>query len=149
MQIYMEQIAALWFPFYFHKMMISSNQHEFIMGVDKTGKIYKFQSTVGRWCRSVMFYTLSDIHYLDELQQDCCLQRGLSPHGFKRTQTVMRMSSSHWWEVSQHFIHTNITLKTLPIWTGHQHNSNSRERSVSILLGRKLCHSNKKLPSNS
>ena len=26
--------------------------------------------------------------------------------GFKRTQTVMRMASSHWWEVSQHFIHT-------------------------------------------
>ena len=26
--------------------------------------------------------------------------------GFKKTQIVMRLSSSHWWEVSQHFIHT-------------------------------------------
>ena len=39
----------------------------------------QLQSTVGCLCRSVTLKTLSDIHYLDELQQDWCLQRQQSP----------------------------------------------------------------------
>ena len=39
----------------------------------------KLQSTVGCLCRSVTLNTLSDIHDLDELQQDWRLQRQQSP----------------------------------------------------------------------
>ena len=70
----------------------------------------------------------------------------------ERTKSTVALKEHRLWWGCHHHTHErclntsytlSISLKTLPIWTGHQHNSNSRERSVSILVGRKLCHSNK------
>ena len=45
---------------FFPKIMISCNQHEFVMYVDNTWKIHKVKLRLGCLCRSVPFNTVSD-----------------------------------------------------------------------------------------
>ena len=144
-------VSNLIFNFlFFPKIMISCNQHEFVMYVDNTWKIHKVKPRLGCLCRSVTLNTVSDTVSLSRWVTARLVSSDDKVHSdFKRTHTVMMTTSSHWRQVFQHVLHTKHYSKDFIRMNLSSTKQHVRERSVSTLLGRKLCHSKKSLRSNS
>ena len=110
---------------FFPKIMISCNQHEFVMYVDNTWKIHKVKLRLGCLCRSVPFNTVSDT---------VSLTRWVTARlvSLERTKsTVTFKEHTLWWWRHHHTddrcFSTSYTLSITPKtsygWTCHQHNS--------------------------
>ena len=123
---------------FFPKIMISCNQHVFVMYVDihererfdsgrshNTWKIYKFKPALGCLCRSVPFNTVSDTVSLSRW----VTARLVSSETTKSTVTLKEHTLWRWWHhhTDDRCFSTSytlsITLKTSYGWTCHQHNS--------------------------
>ena len=97
---------------FFPKIMISCNQHEFVMYVDNTWKIHKVKLRLGCLCRSVPFNTVSDTVSLSRW----VTARLVSSETTKSTVITDDRCFTTSYTLS-------ITLKTSYGWTCHQQNS--------------------------
>ena len=110
--------------------MISCNQHEFVMYVENTWKLHKLKPALGCLCRSVTFNTLSDIVSLSRWVTARLVSSDDKVHSdFKRTHTVMMMTSSHWRQVFQHVLHTKHYSKDFTRMNLSSTKQHVRERS--------------------
>ena len=123
---------------FFPKIMISCNQHEFVMYVDNTWKIHKVKPRLGCLCRSVSFNTVSDTVSLTRW----VTARLMSLETTKSTVTFKEHTL--WWWRHHHTddrcfstsYTLSIILKISHGWTCHQQNS-TLEKDLVHLTGEK------------
>ena len=144
-------VSNLIFNFlFFPKIMISCNQHEFVMYVNNTWEIQKLKPIMGCLCRSVNIQN-TEWHSLSRwvTARLVSLERTKSTVTFKE--------HTLWWWRHHHTddrcfstsYTLSITLKTSYGWTCHQHNSTLEKDLCPPYWGENSCHSKKSLRSNS